>query len=142
MNRHIVSLVAVSTFWCCTASRADDKFWSDNKLTPTQPFPGKVCAVATLWPGYDLLIEEIGGHRVCLAKVWIGHALEYSVLDAAKGETKEDPKCIEAAGNWTYLSPAIDVDRFSWSIGSMCIGRIFGDQDGLRKVVAFKIPSE
>ena len=142
MNPHIVSLVLVGTFWCFSASRAEDKLWSDNKLTPAQPFPGRVCAVASLWPGYDLLIEEIGGHRICLARVWIGHALEYSVLDPAKGETKEEPKCFEATGSWTYISPAIDVDRFSWSIGPMSIGRIFGDQDVLRKVVALRAPSK
>jgi hypothetical protein len=142
MNRHIVSLVVVGAFGCSSVSQAEDKFWSDNKITPAQPFPGRVCAVATLWPGYDLLIEEIGGPRVCLARVWVGHALEYTVLDPAKGETKEDPKCLEANGNWIYLSPAIEVDRFSWSMGSMFIGRIFGDQDVLRKVIALQAPGK
>src|SRR3954469_6237396 len=109
MNRQIISIVAAGAFWCPSAIQAEDKFWSDNKLTPTQPFPGKVCAVATLWPGYDLLIEEIGGNRICLARVWIGHPLEYSILDPAKGETKKDPKVFEAGKGWTYLSPPIDV---------------------------------
>jgi hypothetical protein len=138
----MISLVAAAIFWCSNTTYAEDKFWSDHKLTPAQPFPGKVCAIASLWPGYDLLIEEIGGNRVCLAQVWIGHALEYKVLDPAKGETKETPKCLEANGNWTYLSPAIDVDRFSWSIGATTIGRIFGDQDVLRKVVALEAPKK
>ncbi|MEP6670895.1 MAG: hypothetical protein ABJF10_17180 [Chthoniobacter sp.] len=142
MNRLIVILAVVGAFVCFNASGAEDKLWSDNKLTPAQPFPGKVCAVATLWPGYDLLIEENGGPRVCLVRVWIPHPLEYSVLDPTKGETKENPKCLEANGNWTYLSPAIDVDRFSWSIGPMGIGRFFGDQDVLRKVIAFSAQSK
>ncbi|MDR3402510.1 MAG: hypothetical protein P4L99_08430 [Chthoniobacter sp.] len=142
MNRLSVVLTVVGAFVCFNASGAEDQFWSDNKLTPAQPFPGRVCAVATLWPGYDLLIEEIGGQRVCLARVWIGHELEYAVLDPAKGESKENPKCFEANGQWTYLSPAIDVDRFSWSMGSMFIGRIFGDQDVLRKVVAPRAQSK
>jgi hypothetical protein len=136
MNRQIIGFIAAGIVCCSTAIQAEEKFWSDNKLTSAQPFPGRICAVATLWPGYDLLIEEIGGNRICLARVWIGHPLEYSVLDPAKGQTKEDPKCLEANKCWTYLSPAIDVDRFSWSIGAFRIGRIFGDDDVLRKVAA------
>src|SRR5688500_989101 len=118
MKPHLPCLIAAATPFFASIAPAEERFWADNKITSAQPFPGKVCAVAALWPGYNLLIEEIGGRRICLARVWLGHALEYSVLDRAKGETKEDPKCLEANGNWTYLSPAIAIDRFSWSIGS------------------------
>jgi hypothetical protein len=34
-----------------------------------------------------------------------------------------------------YLNPSVEIDRFSWSMGPWRIGRIFGDDDSLRKVV-------
>lgn len=117
--------------------QAEEKLWSGNKITPAQPFPGKICAVATLWPGYNLLIEEIGGRRVCLARVWIEKPVEYSVLDPDKGETKADPKCLEANKHWIDVSPAIEVDKFSWSLGAL-IGQRFGDDDIVRQITRRK----
>jgi len=82
-----------------------------------------------------LLLEEIGGDkRLCFARVYMGFPLEYRIVadsDATK-ETAKDPK--RPAVEWTYVSPAIDVDRFSWSLGPWRIGRIFGDDDVLHKV--------
>lgn len=138
VKHRVISLLAVGTFCVSPETQAEEKLWTDNKITPAQPFPGKICAVATLWPGYNLLIEEIGGRRVCLARVWIGEPIRYSVLDPDKGETKEDPKCFEANKHWIYVLPGIDADRFSWSLGPWLIGRRFGDDDIVRQVTTPK----
>lgn len=132
VNYRLFTLLVASVFWGSSAIHADEKLWTDNKLTPAQPFPAKVCAVATSWVGYHLLLEEIGGtHRLCIVRVWFTAPLEYIILDAAKGATPEWPQRTEG---WTYITPGIDVNRFSWSIGIDKIGQCFGDEDILRKI--------
>jgi hypothetical protein len=122
----------VTSALCFPHAQADEAFWSDNKITPGQPFPAKVCAVATSWVGYHLLLEELGGtHRLCVARLWMTAPLEYIVLDTTKGETPEYPQRTEG---WTYITPGIDVNRFSWSIGIAKLGKVFGDEDMLHKV--------
>ena len=131
MNRRVLILLVMSAF-CSSRAQAEEKFWSGNKITPDQPFPAKVCAVATSWVGYHLLLMEIGGtHRLCIARLWMTLPLDYTVLDTAKGETPEYPQRTEG---WTYVTPGIDVNRFSWSIGIAKLGKVFGEEDMLRKV--------
>ncbi|MGV3534174.1 MAG: hypothetical protein ACO1QR_17530 [Chthoniobacteraceae bacterium] len=142
MNWRHTSLITASILSFSFFGQAEDEFWANDRLTPAQPFPGRVCAVANLWPGYNLLIEEIGGKRLCLVRVWAGHPLEYSVLDPAKGQTRDNPQAVEANGGWTYLSPAVEINRFSWSMGPFRIGKIFGDDDVLRKVAPEKGPEK
>lgn len=140
VNFRILTFLAVSVFCCSNATRAEEKTWSDNKITPEQPFPAKVCAVAPSWGGYHLLLEELGGtHRRCIARLWMTAPLEYIVLDAAKGETAEWPQRTEG---WTYITPGIEVDRFSWSVGAWKLGRIFGNDDVLRMVPRIKDRTE
>jgi hypothetical protein len=102
-----------------------------NKLTPAQPFPGRVLAVESSWAGYRLFIESIGKGDTthCIAQVWPGGhpQLAYQVI-----ERDSIPK---PGVSTVHLNPSIEVDRFSWSMGLWKIGRIFGDDDILKKVV-------
>ena len=131
MNRRVfIFLVTISL--CFSRAPADETHWSGNKVTPDQPFPAKVCAIAPSWVGYHLLLEELGGtHRLCIARLWMTAPLEYLILNAAKGETPEYPQRTEG---WTYITPGIEVDRFSWSIGIAKLGKNFGNEDMLQKV--------
>lgn len=131
MNRRVfIFLVTISL--CFSRAPADETHWNRNKVTPDQPFPAKVCAIAPSWVGYHLLLEELGGtHRLCIARLWMTAPLEYLILNAAKGETPEYPQRTEG---WTYITPGIEVDRFSWSIGIAKLGKIFGNEDMLHKV--------
>jgi hypothetical protein len=86
--------------------------------------------VESSWGGYRLLIESTGeGDKTyCVAQVWPGGhpRLGYKVIK------KDDfPKPSVAT---VYLNPAVEVDRFSWSMGPWKIGRIFGDDDSLKRV--------
>ena len=130
MSRRVfIFLVTISL--CFSRAQADGTHWSGNKVTPDQPFPAKVCAVAPSWVGDHLLLEEIGGtHRLCIARLWLNAPLEYLILDAAKGETPEYPQRTEG---WTYITPGIEVNRFSWSIGIAKLGKNFGNEDMLQK---------
>lgn len=131
MNRRILHLVF--SLFSLHAFAAEERFWTDNKITPGQPFPAKVRAVGRSWVGYNLLLEEIGGeHRLCFAQLYITIPLSYTTVAHPKQEQAEEPNRKEHG--WTYVSPSIDVDAFSWSIGIFRIGRIFGDDDMLRKV--------
>ena len=131
MNRSIIHLLL--SLFSFSAFAAEERFWSDNKITPDQPFPARVRAVAQSWVGYELLLEEIGGEqRLCFAHINVTLPLTYTIVADTKKETAEEPKRKEA--HWIYVSPAIEVDRFSWSLGPWRIGRIFGDDDILRKV--------
>ncbi|MHA3774494.1 hypothetical protein ACXR0O_23465 [Verrucomicrobiota bacterium sgz303538] len=138
MNFRVLTLLASSLFWCLSALQAEDNLWTGNKLTPAQPFPAKVSAVAQSWVGYDLLLDEIGGaRRQCIVRVWVSvPSLEYITLDSAKGETSEWPR--RTQGGWTYITPGIEVDQFSWSVGVYKIGKVFRDEDILLKITTPK----
>jgi hypothetical protein len=134
MSRLILCLCLLVSF--AAATLAEETFWSDNKITVDQPFPAKVRAVSLAWSGYDLLLEEIdGANRLCIARLYIGRPLEYKIVSESDAKT-EMMKVAKLTGNaWTHLSPGIDVNRFSWSIGAWRLGGNFGEVDLLRKVV-------
>ena len=132
MNRHSLIVVLLTLLWAAHA-RASDELWTGNKLTNAQPFPASVRAVLPSWVGYHLLLEEIGGAgRLCVARVWFTAPLEYAPVEDTQKEVAAEPERKKAG--WTYVSPAIEVDRFSWSLGPWKIGRIFGDEDILQKI--------
>jgi hypothetical protein len=114
---------------------AEENFWTDNKLTPAQPFPGRVLAVESGWGGYRLFIQSIGeaDKKYCVAKVWPaggGSPLEYREIQAS-----DLPEPSQKA---VFLNPPIEVNQFSWSMGVWRIGKIFEGEDALRKAVALK----
>ncbi len=98
--------------------------WTNDRITPDQPFPAKICAVANLWPGYDLLLEEIGGGRLCVARLWHSMVPQYSILDLTVSQKRDAPTI---GGVWIHLTPSIEIARFSWSMGVFPIGRRFED---------------
>lgn len=113
---------------------ADDELWHDNKLTTAQPFPGKVLAVNVTWVGCNLLIESMGDgeKKHCIAQVQLNGPLGYREVAQA-----DLPK---PGVGWQFLNPPVEVERFSWSMGPWKIGRIFGEEDCLKKAVAFSKP--
>ncbi len=128
MSRFLILIIVAFSF----SARAEDALWKDNKLTPAQPFPGRVMAVETSWIGYRLFIESSDekDKKYCIAQVWPGGTphLDYKVV-----QKKDLP---QPNVNTIYLNPSIDVDRFSWSMGVVKIGRVFGDEDILKQVEA------
>ena len=117
-------------------TRADGELWSKNKLTPDQPFPAKVLAILPSWVGYHLLLEEIGGkQRLCVARVSETVGLEYRMLNET---TRSVMKSLTVKDGWIYLTPSVDVNRFSWSIGAWKLGRIFREDDLLFRIVERK----
>jgi hypothetical protein len=122
------------------APRAGDegpRLWEDNKLTEAQPFPGKVLAVESGWGGYRLFLESAGDgeKRYCIAQVWPAGAPHLGYREIGKAELPKPGVTI------VYLDPAVEVDRFSWSMGPWTIGRTFGDEDCLKKAVAMEAKS-
>ena len=114
--------------------KEEKKFWTGNKLTQDQPFPARVIAVKPSWVGYHLLLEEMGsGERLCVARIWETTGLDYSLLEKSKETVKEE---FSVKDGWIYLTPGIDVNRFSWSIGAWKLGQTFGDEDLLSGVLA------
>ncbi len=111
---------------------AENAIWNDNKLTPEQPFPAAVKAVASNWVGYHLLLEELGEKkRLCEARVHAMGHVSYSVF----GENQEELAlhAEQKKKGWIYLTPAVEVEGFSWSMGLCKLGRVFGKEDVLQK---------
>src|SRR5688572_12225346 len=105
MDRILIPILVAFSF----SARAEDVLWKDNKLTPAQPFPGRVVAVVSSWPGYHLFIESFGDKdkKYCIAQVWLGgHPLNYKEV-----QKKDLPP---PSVTTIFLSPSIEVDRFSW----------------------------
>ena len=127
MTRLLILTILISS----VMAHAEDSLWKDNKLTPAQPFPGRVLAVESSWGGYRLIIESIGegDTTCCIAQVWPGGLphLDYKVI-----QKNDLPK---PSVSTVYLDPSVEIDRFSWSMGPWKIGRIFADDDSLKKVV-------
>ncbi len=109
------------------------KLWSGNKLTPEQPFPARVRAVRIGWEGCSLLLEEVGGsqRRLCIAELRVLQSIGYGVIKDTQAEEKAEEQ--RKKERWTYLSPAIEVTGFSWSIGAYTLGARFGEEDILAK---------
>lgn len=126
MFRFLISIVMLLSI----SAQAQVALWTGNKLTPAQPFPGRVIAVESSWAGYRLFIESSGDKEksYCIAQVWPGGIphLDYKVI-----QKKDLPP---PSVTTIFLSPSIEVDAFSWSMGVEKIGRIFGEHDALRKV--------
>lgn len=115
-------------------SAGDDQLWQNNKLTSAQPFSAKVLAVNVTWVGYNLLLESIGNGKKkhCIAQVEMTRPLNYAGVKQAQ-LPKPGPE-------WQFLNPSVEVERFSWSMGVWRIGRIFGEEDCLKKAVAADSP--
>lgn len=120
----------------------EDKLWTGNKLTAALPFPAKVIAVQPSWVGYTLLLQEIAGEaRLCEVMISITGGLQY----AAPGKKLDEKanaifEAKQKEAHWTFLSPGVEVDRFSWSMGLVKLGRIFGEDDVLLKASRLKAP--
>jgi hypothetical protein len=127
MIRWLILLVALAF-----PASGEETLWAGNKLTPGQPFPGKVLAVERSWSGYRLFIESFGGtdKQYCVAKVWLMNGVEYQEI--AAGDLPRPSVCV------IFLNPPIEVEGFSWSIGVWKIGKIFGEEDILRQALAAK----
>lgn len=134
MLRPLIAIVLSCSFF----ARAEEVLWQGNKLTSTQPFPGRVFAVESSWGGYRLFIESIGDgdKRYCIAKVCPGGVPQLRYQEVQK---KDLP---EPSVERVFLNPPVEVDCFSWSMGVWKIGRVFGDDDCLRKVLAIESARE
>lgn len=140
MNR-LFFIVILGSHLLLLCGRADDNIWTGNRLTSAQPFPAAVRAVLPSWVGYHLLLEEIGGEgRLCVARVWLTAPLEYTIIADRAKEVAEEPE--RKKKGWTYVSPAIELDRFNWSIGPSTIGRRFGEEDILQKITKIAMPTK
>ena len=113
-------------------AQAEEALWKDNKLTPAQPFPGRILAVESGWGGYRLLIESIGegNKKYCMAKVWPGVTPHPEYTEIQKDDLPQPGSMM------VFLNPPVEVDQFSWSMGPGKIGRTFGDEDCLKKMTA------
>jgi len=111
------------------SSVRSDELWSDDRITPEQPFRAKVVAVQPGWGWDTIVLKEIEGDgRYCLAT--FGNPLgDYQIVL----KDKFDAKSMKQKGA-IFLDPAIEVERFSWSIGIWRHGRIFGDDDAATKL--------
>jgi hypothetical protein len=70
------------------------------------------------------------------AQVYLTAPLTYTLVSDPKQELADEPK--RKAAHWIYISPDIELDRFSWSLGPHRIGRIFGADDLLLQVPPHK----
>jgi hypothetical protein len=101
-----------------------DELWSNGRITPDQPFQAKVLGVKSGWGWDTIVLKEINGTgRYCLATLG-NPAGTYKVI----APKNFDKKAMLEEGV-IFLEPAVEVERFSWSMGSGRYGKIFGDED-------------
>ena len=125
-------LTFLSAFILSASLFAEEDIWKNNKMTQAQPFAAKVLAIESSWGGYRLLLQSMeDASQFCIAQVWPGAGpsmrLSYKVI-----EKKDFSK---PSVQWVFIQPAIEVNRFSWSMGAWKIGRVFGDDDSLQIVL-------
>jgi hypothetical protein len=115
--------IAVATV---TSAAEPPQLWHGNRITPEQPFPARVVGVIPSWIGYALLLKEIteNSPRLCIATLWATADLNYTVVADTKAF-----KEVHDAQKATYLTPGVEIDSFSWTMGAFLIGRRFGDKD-------------
>ena len=102
----------------------EPKLWTDGKITPEQPFPGKVIGAIPSWGGAIVILREDGENgRYCVANL-IMSLFTYRIVEAKNFDKKE---WIQKGA--TFIDPRAEVERFSWSMGVHKIGRIFGEED-------------
>ncbi len=123
--RSIFALLAIAVATVASAAEPT-QLWHGNRITPEQPFPARVVGVIPSWLGYALLLEEIteDSPHLCIATLWATADLSYKVVPA-----KEAFQKVHDSHKATYLTPGVEVDSFSWSMGAFLIGRRFGDKD-------------
>jgi hypothetical protein len=99
------------------------KLWHDGKISPEQPFKALVVGVFPSWGGDSIILQEIEGQeRYCLAVF----KPKFSTYAVYSKEEFIEKKMAEVA---TLISPGVEVERFSWSMGVEKIGKIFGEED-------------
>jgi len=105
-----------------------EELWSDDRITPQQPFRAKVVAVQPGWGWDTIVLKEIDGDgRYCMAT--FGNPLgSYKII--LKEEF--DEKAMKRNGA-IFLDPPVEIARFSWSMGVWRHGRVFGDEDAATK---------
>jgi hypothetical protein len=128
-----IQVILVLCIGCLKSFGAEPELWNGNKFTPEQPFPAKVRAVRVGWEGDYLLLEEIGGTEKRLCTVFIRplEYISYGIVRDTKSE--EDAEELRKQDGWIFISPGIEVDGFSWSMGLHTLGRRFGQEDILTK---------
>ena len=105
-----------------------EELWSDDRITPEQPFRAKVLAVQPGWGWDTIVLKEIDGDgRYCLATFGSPFG-NYKIVS----KEEFDAKALKRNGA-VFLDPPVKVARFSWSMGVWRHGRIFGDEDAATK---------
>ncbi|MBK1835736.1 hypothetical protein [Roseibacillus ishigakijimensis] len=121
MQRLMIVLISVTIG--CSAVYASE-LWHDGKITPNQPFKAKVIGVKPGWGWDTIVLKELGGKgRYCLASV--GHINPTYEIVAAQDFNKKEM----IRNNTTFIDPAVDVERFSWTMGVWMHGKRFGEKD-------------
>jgi len=108
--------------------QAEDELWDEGKITPEQPFKAVVLGVTPGWGWDTIILREVGGKgRYCLAT--FGNPLgTYTIVDPDKFD---QDRMLELGA--TFLTPPVEVQRFSWSMGVWKHGKIFGEDDAATK---------
>ncbi len=102
------------------------ELWHDGKISPEQPFKALVIGVIPGWGSDTIILQEIGEQeRYCFAIFHRG-------LSTYEVQSKEEYAKKKLVGA-TVISPGVEVERFSWTMGVHKIGKIFGEDDLVSK---------
>lgn len=109
-------------------AQAEEELWSEGKITPEQPFKAEVVGVRPGWGWDTIILKEVGGSgRYCLAT--FGNPFRAYVILEPNNFDRD--RMLELGT--TFLSPPVEVSRFSWSMSIWKHGKIFGEEDAARK---------
>ncbi len=126
-------------FWLGMAAmglaKEEAALWHDGRITPEQPFKAEVIGVIPGWGGDTVILKEIGeGGKYCMAHL-VMHHFVYRVI------SEKELEDVKAIGHATFISPGVEVQRFSWSMGVHELGRRFGEKDFVKQWYAKSAPA-
>ena len=126
MHHNVIAFIVLSLF--SVSAQGEEELWSEGKITPEQPFKAEVIGVKPGWGWDTIILKEVGGTgRYCLAT--FGNLLgTYAIVEPDKFDRD---RMIELGA--TFLTPPVEVERFSWSMGVWKHGKIFGVEDAATK---------
>jgi hypothetical protein len=109
------------------------KFWHDGKITPEQPFKGKVVAAGGIspWSGETVLYLRENVENPRFLKVRISFATGKGVRYLPVKDQKSFDEIVENLSTYgaaLFIDP-VDINRFVWASPIGGVGSVFGDKD-------------
>ena len=132
----LLSCITLSILTSLIGWAEDPEIWTDDRITPEQPFRANVIGARTTWVSVELILESIEKPKKYL--VADIHANEDQKIVYRTLKAEDQQRIVEEAHKegartgWHIITPGIGVNNFSSSFLYKA-GRSFGEEDIVRR---------